>query len=324
MKKFAYTGILLLLLFSTIVAEESDQPDQVLLMNGATLQGDVIADVEGEYIRLQVSENRIYELKYRDVKSYVQDGIEKDLHPPLPEEIAAAEAEAAARAFEAQNYIDPVYRDNLLITIKSMLDEDFLYYEELVFDYAVELPAIDRIVLYEDYKKDPRLGNYLNGILGFGIGSMAVGDSERGVTQFIFQLISVSAAAGGVAMMINSGPSLAYYMNELVDPDKNIGVTAPAAENIGILASGAGLAALGGITNLIIWIASIHNPERYAKDFNDRLHDNLAVIDVEFSPYKILEEPEGESEPSLETSLFLAPAAPVVGAGLSFGIRIGI
>lgn len=128
---------------------------------------------------------------------------------------------------------------------------------------ASGLDADQRYDIYSDKKKEPLVGFLLNFLVGLGIGSFVIGDSEGGITQLAGELIGL-----GVYIL---GATMSAFM----------GTNNP----MGIVVLLAGIAGL--VTMLVYRIGGWLRPFDYTKDYNAELQNALSIgsTDQSLAPY---------------------------------------
>ncbi|AAX17379.1 P13 family porin [Borrelia turicatae] len=114
---------------------------------------------------------------------------------------------------------------------------------------------VEKMLLYETYKKDAVVPCLLNLFVGFGIGSLVQGDITGGLLSLGFDVVSIGLLSYGTYSIIES-----HYEKK---------------EKPTVLALS--LAAVGGATLVLTRIIEAVLPFTYASSYNRKLQENLGI-----------------------------------------------
>ncbi|APR64552.1 hypothetical protein N187_00165 [Borrelia anserina Es] len=116
---------------------------------------------------------------------------------------------------------------------------------------------VEKMLLYETYKKSSLLPFLLNLFVGFGVGSLVQGDITGGLLSLGFDTLGLGLVGYGAYSVYQS-----YYKSV----DKK-----PSVVSLSILT-------LGGVTMALTRIVEVILPFTYVSGYNKRLQQNLGIM----------------------------------------------
>ncbi|AAX16559.1 hypothetical protein BH0034 [Borrelia hermsii DAH] len=123
--------------------------------------------------------------------------------------------------------------------------------------------SVEKMLLYEAYKKDPLIPFLLNCFVGFGIGSLAQGDITGGLLILGFDALGLGLLSYGAYSMVNS-------------------ISASDGDKTSVVALS--LVVLGGVTMTLTRLVEVILPFTHASSYNRRLQENLGITLGGFQP----------------------------------------
>lgn len=122
---------------------------------------------------------------------------------------------------------------------------------------------VEKMLLYETYKKDPLIPFLLNCFVGFGIGSLVQGDITGGLLILGFDALGLGLLSYGAYSMVNSVPASDGSKTSVV---------------------ALSLVALGGVTMALTRLVEVILPFTHASSYNRKLQENLGITLGGFQP----------------------------------------